>query len=289
MRLFKNILRLQETVAAKERTAKMKTEEIMQMLKVGVSRVFSSDEYQRYLTVMSRFPSYSYSNALLIYLQKPDASCVAGYKTWQTKFNRHVKPGEKGIRIIAPMKFKKNKEDDDHSKEQEFIRFRQAFVFDLSQTVGEPLPTFGVDELQGDVQDYEKLMTVLMEISPVPVREAEIFGSAKGYFDRNREEIVIKEGMSRLQEVKTCLHEITHAILHAEKNTEKDMRTCEVEAESTAFVVCKRLHIDTDEYSFPYIAGWSSGKETKELLQSVETIQKTANDIVTEIERRMTR
>lgn len=261
----------------------MKTEEVMQMLKDGVSRVFSSVEYQRYLTVMSQFPTYSYSNALLIYLQKPDASCVAGYKTWQKKFNRRVRAGEKGIRIIAPMRFKR-KEDEE---EQEFLRFRPASVFDISQTEGDPLPTYGVDELQGDVKDYEKLMTILKEISPVPVRVTEISGSAKGYFDRNAEEIVIKEGMSSLQEVKTCLHEITHAMLHAEKNPEKDRRTCEVEAESTAFVVCKRLHIDTDEYSFPYIAGWSSGRETKELLQSAETIQKTANDLVIAIERRI--
>ena len=278
----KTFLRLQETAVAKERTKKMKTEEVMQMLKEGVGRVFSSEEYQKYLTVMSRFPSYSYSNVLLIYMQKPDASYIAGYKTWQKKFNRRVRAGEKGIRIIAPMKFKRKENDQD----QEFLRFRSACVFDISQTEGDPLPSGSIDELQGDVLGYEKLMTILKEISPVYIRKATICGDVKGYFDRTNEEIVIKEGMSRLQEVKTCLHEITHAILHAEKNPEKDRRTCEVEAESTAFVVCKRLGFDTDDYSFPYIAGWSSGKEIKELLGSAATIQRTADKLITEIERR---
>lgn len=255
--------------------------EITKQLEEGVKGVFDSEQYQKYLAFMGKFHRYSINNSLLIWLQRPDASYVAGFKTWQ-KMNRQVRKGEKGIKILAPCPHKFTKEyiDDDgnlEEKEIQYTTFRPATVFDISQTDGEDIPTI-CDELTGTVENFDELFEKLKSASPVPVEYEDIQNGALGYF--NGMAIRIKSGMSQLQTVKTTVHEVAHALLHDRENGEEkdaNRHEKEVQAESVAFTVCAMLGLDTTGYSFEYVANWSQGREAKELVASMEIIRKTAN------------
>lgn len=280
-----------------------KLKEITERLEQGIEELFQSDRYMEYLRTMSQFHNYSFNNTLLIAMQKPEATLVAGYQAWQKKFKRNVMRGEKGIQIIAPAMMKEKQEvekidpdtnepilRDDGQPETETVevlvpRFRVATVFDVSQTEGEPLPGLGAADLTASVENYEMFMEAVKRVSPVPIRFDEIEGETHGYYHQVDKEIVIKAGMSESQTLKTSIHEVSHATLHdrdmlSEKGEEKDSMTREVEAESVAFSVCQYFGLDTSDYSFPYIAGWSSGRDAKELKASMETIRKTAGTLI---------
>lgn len=291
--------------AARQREQKVK--EITDKLEAGLKALFEGDNYKRYLSVMSKFHSYSFNNTLLITLQKPDATLVAGYKTWQKNFERNVNKGEKGIKIFAPCPYKKKIEQEmtdpetglpmlgndgkplTEEVEVKRVTFRVVPVFDVSQTNGKELPTLGVDELRGEVKDFEKFFGAIKEISPVPIIIEEIEGaSRKGYFSRATQDIHIKEGMDEVQTVKTAIHEIAHSMLHSDgDSSEKSKSAKEVEAESVAYTVCQHFGIDTSDYSFSYVAVWGTSCELPELKQSLETIQKTASDIISKIEGKL--
>lgn len=276
--------------------------EITDKLEKGLQDLFSSGQYADYLKTMSKFYNYSASNTLLIYMQRPDASRVAGYGDWQKNFHRHVKRGEHGIKILAPCPYKQQVEREQTGPDgktvtvtEEVTRaaFKPVTVFDVSQTEGEPLPTLGVNELTGDVEHYPDFFEALKQIAPFPVGFETITSGAKGYCNYEEQRIAINEGMAEVQNVKTAIHEITHATLHnyyAEKEKEvppeqrKDQRTREVEAESVAYTVCQHYGIETSDYSFGYIAGWSSDKQTKELKASLTTIRETAAGLITSID-----
>ena len=291
-------------MAEKDRNQRMK--EITERLEQGVKDIFTSEMYANYLRTMSQFHSYSFNNTLLIHLQKPEASLVAGYQTWQKKFHRQVRRGEKGIQIIAPAPIRTREEIEkvdpatmepvlkpDGTPEMEEVeytipRFRVTTVFDVSQTEGEPLPELETPELLGSVENYEIFMQAIRDISPVPIRFDEIESGAKGYYSSVDKEIVIQESMSESQTMKTGIHEVTHAKLHdrdiMEKMDEKkDQMTREVEAESVAYTVCQYFGLDTSDYSFPYIAGWSSDRDMKELRSSMDTIRKVAGEMIEQI------
>lgn len=289
--------------------------EITERLGQGVKELFTSEMYTEYLKTMSQFHNYSFNNTLLIAMQKPDATLVAGYQAWQKKFKRQVKRGEKGIQIIAPAPIREKEEiekidpetnepilrPDGQPETEEVVhtipRFRVATVFDVSQTYGEPLPELETPELMGSVENYEIFMQALREIAPVPIRFDEIESGAKGYYSNTNKEIVIQSGMSESQTMKTGIHETTHAKLHdreimEELGEKKNQMTREVEAESVAYTVCQYFGLDTSDYSFPYIAGWSSSVEMKELRTSVDTIRKTAGEMIdgmTEVMQRLIR
>ena len=295
-------------MATTNRDEKMK--EITDRLQAGLEELFNSEKYAEYLRVMSQFHHYSFNNTLLIAMQKPDATLVAGYHAWEKKFNRHVMKGEKGIQIIAPAPFKEKQEQEkvdpetgevvlreDGQPETEEVtivipRFKVSTVFDLSQTDGDPLPELGPGELTASVENYEIFMNAIRSVAPVPIRFDEIRSGAKGYYDNANKEIVIQTGMSEMQTMKTAVHETAHAILHdrdimQEQGIQKDQMTKEVEAESVAFVSLAHFELDTSDYSFPYIAGWSSGRDTKELKASLDTIRKTSSEIIDGIEASM--
>ena len=252
--------------------------EITERLEQGVKEMFTSEMYTRYLQTMSQFHNYSFNNTLLIAMQKPEATLVAGYQAWQKKFKRQVKRGEKGIQIIAPAPVREKEtveKVDPETKElvigkdgqpetEEVIhvipRFRVTSVFDVSQTYGEPLPELETPELMGSAENYEVFMQAVREVSPVPIRFDNFGGEAKGFYSNTDKEIVIREGMSESQTMKTAVHEVTHAKLHdrdimEELGDRKDKMTKEVEAESVAYTVCQYFGLDTSDYSFPYIAG----------------------------------
>ena len=245
-------------------------------------------------------------------MQKPDATLVAGYSDWKNKFGRHVKRGEKGIKIFAPMPYKGKKEqtkldpitqkpvlDAEGNQVKEvvettYVAYKVVTVFDINQTEGKELPTIGVAELGGDVVNYDKMLEGLRQVSPVPIGFEEIAAGAKGYYSPAESRIAIQQGMSELQTIKTAIHEIAHAKLHAVTPDEKaapedkkDRRTKEVEAESIAYTVCQHFGIDTSDYSFGYVAGWSSGKEMKELRASMEVIRGTPHEIILELDGHM--
>ena len=297
---------------AGKQTEKQKVQEITQKLEEGIKDVFESEKYKEYLTTMSKFHHYSLNNAMLIAMQKPDATLIAGYQAWQKNFDRHVKRGEKGIRILAPApyKIKEEREKTDpvtgeivldkngmpviEEVEVKLSAFRVVPVFDVSQTEGKELPDIGVSELSGSVEDYEDFMQALTEISPVPIGYEQIDGDAKGYFHTEEHRIALQEGMSQSQTVKTAVHEVAHAKLHdrelnsdLEETILKDRNTKEVEAESVSYTVCQHFGIDTSDYSFGYIAGWSSGKDMKELKSSLDTIRKTSSELITGISERL--
>lgn len=277
--------------------------EIIDRLEKGIKEIFESERYKKYLTVMSKFHNYSYRNALLIMLQKPDATLVAGYNAWKRNFNRHVNKGEKGIQILAPapykVKVKQTKIDPDTKEpildengnpiveEIEIIKpaFKPVYVFDISQTSGDPLPQI-TTELKGNVEHYNAFFESLKRVSPFPIEFEEIKSGAKGYCDPVNKRIVINVGMSEIQNIKTAIHEITHADLHVESflNDKKDRRTKEIEAESVAFIVCNHFGLDTSNYSFAYLASWSATKELNELKNSLDTIQKQAAELIDRIE-----
>lgn len=284
-----------------------KVKEITDKLEQGIKNLFESDKYMNYLKVMSRFPSYSFNNSLLIAMQKPDATYIAGYKSWEKNFGRHVQKGQKGIRILAPSpyKIKKDVEKLDPNTQQPVIgrdgkplkerveitipAYKVITVFDISQTEGRELPEIASD-LKNDVDEYNSFMEALKEASPVPIEARPFNGGTHGYYHLEDKMIVIKEGMSQQQTLKTCIHEIAHAILHdkdtgKEKDNLPDRRTKEVEAESVAYTVCQHFGIDSSEYSFGYIAGWSGGKNLEELKSSMNTIRATASDIINSVEK----
>lgn len=278
-----------------------KIKELTDKLEAGIKEVFTSDKYREYLSTMQKFHNYSYNNSMLILLQKPEASYVAGYKTWET-LERHVRKGEKGITILAPCSYKAKKAVEvidpnmgqvkrdlqgnpvKEEKEITYANFKAISIFDYSQTEGKPLPELA-QELKGEIPDYMILMDSVREIAPVPVRFEEWDKSKKGHYDLANKEIVIKSGMSDLQTVKTAIHETAHSILHKDQAHVKDSATMEVEAESVAFVVCQHLGLDTSDYSFGYLAGWSSDKELPELKSSLQTIQKTAHEVIENLDR----
>lgn len=271
-----------------------KVKEIMEQLEEGVKAVFESDNYKTYLTVMSRFHHYSFRNSILIWLQRPDASMVAGYTDWQRNFHRQVRKGEKGIRILAPVIYSRSKDDNgDGEKEDEIVCCKVVSVFDISQTEGEDLPSLGVDELTGSVSQYSTFFDVLKQVSPAPIAFEEITTGTHGYYNPQEHRIAINEGMSELQTVKTTIHEIAHATLHALPPDGKrpkdgpDRSTREVQAESVAYVVCQHYGLDTSDYSFGYVAGWSSGKEAPELTASMDEIRQAAHKLIDAIDAAM--
>jgi hypothetical protein len=262
-------------------------EEITEKLEQGVKEVFDSEKYRAYLEFVSKFYDYSVNNTILIWMQKPDASLVAGYKAWQTKFNRQVKKGEKGIKILAPCPHKFTKKEKDETgkeveKEIQYTTFRAISVFDISQTEGEDVPRV-VEDLQGNVEQYADLVEKLKALSPVPVDFEAFDSKAKGYYSPSEQRVVVQPDLSELQSLKTLIHEISHAILHNDEDGEQkdaDRHTKEVQAESVAYTVCAALGLDTSEYSFGYVAGWSAGREVKELTASMDVIRRTAKEII---------
>lgn len=281
--------------------------EITDRLETGIQELFESERYKAYLTSMAKFHSYSFNNTLLIAMQ--GGQLVAGYNKWRDEFHRHVKKDEKGIKILAPAPYKVKKEvpkldeqgqpvmDKDgnpvtEKKEIQVPAFKIVSVFDVSQTEGEPLPSIGVDELAGSVEQYEDFFKALEQTSPVPMAFEDIPGGSHGYYHLTEKRIAIQENMSELQTLKTAIHEIAHAKLHAidpeapvtEQADRPDSRTREVQAESVAYAVCQHYGLDTSDYSFGYVAGWSSGKDLKELRASLETIRATAHELITTID-----
>lgn len=285
--------------------------EILKKLESGVKEVFSSERYHQFLNAMSTFHRYSYNNIMLILNQRPDATRVAGYNTWK-KLNRYVKKGEKGIQILAPQKYKAKKEvevpvlDENNNpvldsngnkitekkiKDVEQIRFVPVYVFDISQTDGEPLPSIlKVNELNGVVPEKDVIMKALQRMSPFIIEFENITSGAKGYCNFSKKKIAIKEGMSDLHTIKTGIHEVAHALLHNPKFTDTQSRnTIEVQAESIAYVVSQRLGLDTSDYSFGYIASWASDKELSDLRKSLQVIQETSQYIIDRIEQALDR
>lgn len=268
--------------------------EITDKLEQGIKEVFTSDRYINFLNAMSKFTSYSANNCLLIMMQCPTATLVHGFKAWQTDFNRHVKKGEKAIKILAPCPFKIKKEIENEQgileeKEITIPRFKAIPVFDIAQTEGEAMPTI-CEVLTDEVKDYEAMMKAIQEVAPVEIKVIPIEGNSHGYFHTVDKYIAIDEGMSQAQTIKTAIHETAHAILHnKEEGQEKDAKrnTKEVQAESVAYTVCKYFGLDTSDYSFEYIASWSKGKDTKELQKSLAVIQTTAQNIIEGIEKNL--
>lgn len=276
----------------KGKTQKERIKEITDQLEAGVTAVFESDAYKAYLKCMSKFHNYSLNNTLLIALQRPDASLVCGYQAWKKDHGRQVRKGEKGIKIIAPCKYKvelEEKDDDGNQKIAEYTGFKVTTVFDVAQTEGKELPTIGVNELSGDVGDYRKLFSALTEICPVPIYTEDIQNGAKGYYSDAERKIVIKSDMSQLQTIKTMIHEMAHEKLHAKEHLDPnhpvDRRTKEVEAESIAYTLCQHYSLDSSDYSFSYIAGYSSDKDIKELKASLERIRSAADEMITDIDK----
>ena len=290
-----------------------KLKEITDRLEQGIMQLFDSDRYKEYLRVMSKFHNYSFNNTLLIAMQKPDASLVAGFSAWKNNFERNVMKGQKGIKIIAPSPYKIKQEMqkiDPHTqkpvigkdgkpvteeKEVTIPAYKVVSVFDVSQTEGKELPDIAVDELTGDVDRYKDFFAALEKTSPVPIAFENIEGGSHGYYHLEDKRIAINEGMSELQTLKTAIHEIAHAKLHDidlnapkdEQQPHVDRRTREVEAESVAYTVCQHYGLDTSDYSFGYVAGWSSGRELSELKSSLETIRSAAAEIINSIDENL--
>lgn len=277
---------------------------IMQSLESGVEELFTSNRYQEFLKTMAKFHNYSFNNTMLIAMQRPDATLVTSYKNWQS-MGRQVMKGEKGITIIAPAPYKKMKEKEVLDENQRPImgsdgkpkteqvevtvpHFKAVTVFDIAQTSGEPIQTLAPELLTAAVQDFDSFMQAIQKISPVPIRFDEIDDNANGYYHNADKEIVIKKGLSESQTLKTAIHETVHAKLHDREimeslGVEKDRLTKEVEAESVAYCVCSSFGLDTSDYSFPYIAGWSSSREMKEMKASMDVIRKTAGEMIDQL------
>lgn len=277
---------------------------IMQSLESGVEELFTSNRYKEFLKTMAKFHNYSFNNTMLIAMQRPDATLVTSYKNWQS-MGRQVMKGEKGITIIAPAPYKKMKEKEVLDENQRPImgtdgkpktekvevtvpHFKAVTVFDIAQTSGEPIQTLAPELLTAAVQDFDSFVQAIQKISPVPIRFDEIDGNANGYYHNADKEIVIKKGLSESQTLKTAIHETAHAKLHDREimeslGVEKDRLTKEVEAESVAYCVCSSFGLDTSDYSFPYIAGWSSSREMKEMKASMDVIRKTAGEMIDQL------
>ena len=303
-------------IMADKPTNRERLQQITAGIEQGIKELFESEKYMRYLSVMSRFHRYSVNNTMLIYMQKPDATLVAGYNKWKNQFERHVKRGEHGITIIAPTPFKKKIEEQKldpdtkapildaegkavmEEREVEIPMFRPVKVFDVSQTDGKPLPELA-STLSGNVQNYEAFMEALRRSAPVPLSVEPMAANMDGYFSPDRQRIAIRAGMSEVQTVSAAVHEISHSKLHnyakaqeeavragdKEPPKKKDRNTEEVEAESISYAVCQYYGIQTGENSFGYIANWSQGKELPELRASLETINKTAGELINDIDR----
>ena len=303
-------------IMADKPTNRERLQQITAGIEQGIKELFESEKYMRYLSVMSRFHRYSVNNTMLIYMQKPDATLVAGYNKWKNQFERHVKKGEHGITIIAPTPFKKKIEEQKldpdtkapildaegkavmEEREVEFPMFRPVKVFDVSQTDGKPLPELA-STLSGSVQNYEAFMEALRRSAPVPLSVEPMAANMDGYFSPDQQRIAIRAGMSEVQTVSAAVHEIAHSKLHnyakaqeeaaragdKEPPKKKDRNTEEVEAESISYAVCQYYGIQTGENSFGYIANWSQGKELPELRASLETINKTAGELINDIDR----
>ena len=303
-------------IMADKPTNRERLQQITAGIEQGIKELFESEKYMRYLSVMSRFHRYSVNNTMLIYMQKPDATLVAGYNKWKNQFERHVKRGEHGITIIAPTPFKKKIEEQKldpdtkapildaegkavmEEREVEIPMFRPVKVFDVSQTDGKPLPELA-STLSGNVQNYEAFMEALRRSAPVPLSVEPMAANMDGYFSPDRQRIAIRAGMSEVQTVSAAVHEIAHSKLHnyakaqeeavragdKEPPKKKDRNTEEVEAESISYAVCQYYGIQTGENSFGYIANWSQGKELPELRASLETINKAAGELIADIDR----
>ena len=292
--------------AAEARKAEM--EEITSKLEKGVKDIFDGANYQQYLNFCAKLPRYSVNNQILIMMQKPDATMCQSFTNWK-EVNRHVRKGEKGIRILAPAPYKMQKEqekvdasgktvlDKDGEPVKETVEvtinaFKPVSTFDISQTEGEPIPSPGVDELTGSVEGYETLLAAIKEVVPVPISFEQIDSGAKGFYHLEENRIVVQEGMSEAQTVKTLLHEASHQALHSKEamdsaGEKKSKNQKETEAESVAYVVCQHYGIDTSDYSFPYVATWSADKEVPELKASLDTIRKTASELIVKIDEKV--
>jgi antirestriction protein ArdC len=292
--------------AAEARKAEM--EEITGKLESGVKEVFNGDNYKNYLDFCARLPRYSVNNQILIMMQKPDATMCQSFTNWK-EVNRFVRKGEKGIRILAPAPYKMQKEQDktdssgktildrDGEPVKETVEvtinaFKPVSTFDISQTDGDPVPTPGVEELTGSVEGYETLLAAIKEVVPVPISFEQIDSGAKGFYHLEENRIVVQEGMSEAQTVKTLLHEASHQALHSREamdasSEKKSKNQKETEAESVAYVVCQHYGIDTSEYSFPYVATWSADKEVPELKASLDTIRRTASELIVKIDEKV--
>ena len=292
--------------AAEARKAEM--EEITSKLEKGVKDIFDGANYQQYLNFCAKLPRYSVNNQILIMMQKPDATMCQSFTNWK-EVNRHVRKGEKGIRILAPAPYKMQKEQEkvdasgktvlgkDGEPVKETVEvtinaFKPVSTFDVSQTEGEPIPTPGVDELTGSVEGYETLLAAIKEVVPVPISFEQIESGAKGFYHLEENRIVVQEGMSEAQTVKTLLHEASHQALHSKEamdsaGEKKSKNQKETEAESVAYVVCQHYGIDTSDYSFPYVATWSADKEVPELKASLDTIRRTASELIVKIDEKV--
>lgn len=280
-----------------------KLKELTDKLQDGVKAVRDSAEYKKLLTTMAKFPHYSLNNCMLIAMQKPDATLCQGYNAWK-KMGRYVKKGEKGIKVIAPSPYTIQKEVDvldskgrpvldqdgepvKQTKELNLMGFKAETTFDISQTEGKELPRVGVDELKGSIDKYEVLMEVLKDISPVPIGFENIKSGAKGYYHTEDKRIAIQQGMSELHTLKTCIHEITHAMLHGENAQGISKNRKELEAEGTASIVLSFMGYNTDDYSYPYLCGYTSDADMKELKASLGTIRQTSSRIIKKIEDKL--
>lgn len=290
---------------------KEELDSIIKNLEEGIKELMNSEKYKEYLSIMGKFHSYSLNNTMLILMQRPDASFVAGYNAWK-KFDRNVQNGQKAIKILAPMMLKRKEliaakdingnplldVNGKQLKEEvtiEYPAFKIANVFDVSQTEGKELPRIGPSELSGNVDKYKLLYDALIAVAPVPIETIRIESGAKGYYSPSEQKICINEGMSEAQTLKTMVHEISHSILHDPKQKNEDdtkslatkRSTKEVEAESVAYAVCNHFGLDTKDYSFAYIASWSQDKELTELKQSLNTIRTTTDMLINKIEDRI--
>lgn len=279
---------------------------IQERLLSSTKEIFESEKYAEYIATMAKFPHYSINNCILIASQCPTASLVCGYKKWQTDFNRTVNKNEHGIMIIAPIKFKTDVEEpmfdenarpvlDENGRQKkevvkrEFQSFRPAYVFDIQQTSGDPIPTLAT-LLDASVDNFEELKEIMIKVSPVPVEFSADTGGANGYYSATQKKIVIKEGLPELQTIKTMIHECAHARLgHGGEDDKWDRESKEVQAESVAYWVASMLNLDTSDYSFGYIAGWSKNKEVSELKENLELIKTTADEISSLIEEELIR
>jgi hypothetical protein len=285
-------------LATIQQTYQEKMDAVMTMLEEGIKDVFTSGRFQDYLSMMAKFHSYSFRNTMLILMQRPDATKVAGFHTWMTGFERKVSKGEVGIRILAPYSFKKdmltNKTDvygqviyDKKTgqpikelKKVDVQSFKIVYVFDVSQTEGKPLPEL-MEELKATVENADEIEKAIRNIAVCPIEFAEINNGAKGYYSSSENKIVIKSGMSSMHSIKTMIHELAHSRLHGKDCSDKYERSVmEVQAEAVAFAVLQFLDIDTSDYSFAYISSWSSNQELKELSSSLSVIQKETNEII---------
>ena len=302
--VLKEIQKKVQMIESREKQADQ-LKEITDKLEQGVAEVFSSDKYKKFLDTMAKFPRYSVNNNILIMMQKPDAQICQSFTGWK-EMGRFVKKGEKGIKIIAPAPYtiqrEQNKLDEsgrpmmDHdgepimeSVEIKINAFKVVSTFDVSQTDGKELPTLGVDELMGSVDGYGTFFEALKQSCPVPMTFEDILGGAKGFYSQTEKRIAIQEGMSEVQTVKTAIHEMVHQKLHALEHSDKNMsrNSKEVEAESVAYTVCQHYGIDTSDYSFSYVAGWSEGKEMPELKASLDTIRRAASEMITAIDEKV--